>query len=406
MKKGSSMPDHPFFSLCQELSDACIRVNDGYRDKLINCRTALLEMLRTELPRRKQALNLRGYDDLLLDLHLALEGPGGERLAIGLRERFHAALIDEFQDTDPLQWRIFARIAGGDTKAASYPLFLIGDPKQAIYSFRGADIHSYIKAVLATETERRWTLDTNRRSAPALVTAVNTLFNAVDDPFLCSDIRFSKVHYSREQKHQLLHNGTPLESPLRFWVYRREDQTRADTKGPARAAIVTTTAAGIARLLDGGYEIISRDGVQRPLKPGDIAVLVKAHYQADQMQAALSALGIPSVQHGSATIFETGEARDLLCILRAVADPSRSALIREALLTPVIGLSANEVFSLLEDEDGLGDLADALPCDARGGLGRGGDSPGLAPVGGVRCKKTHARPRRRRAAHDKPAALL
>ncbi|HEX9080306.1 MAG TPA: UvrD-helicase domain-containing protein [Desulfuromonadaceae bacterium] len=386
MKKGSTRPEHPFFGLCQELHDASVRVDNGYRDTLIQCQAGLGEWLRGELARRKRLLNLRSYDDLLLDLHLALEGAGGERLAVSLRERYRAALIDEFQDTDPLQWRIFARMAGvnmkpvsgvgqGDgeeatqaymhirrgasdavtaeirPKAASYPLFLIGDPKQAIYSFRGADIHAYLAAARAVDGERRWTLDTNRRSTPGLVAAVNTLFSAAEDPFLNPGIRFNAVEAGRDAGQRLFRHGRPVDHPLRFWLYRRRDQSRPAARGAARSAAVAATAGEIARLLDGAGEIVTRDGARRPLTPGDIAVLVKAHYQADQVQAALAALGVPSVQHGSSTIFESREALDLLRILRAAAEPARGSLVREALLTSVIGLSANELFSLLADEE-------------------------------------------------------
>ena len=362
IKKGSTRPDHPFFELSQQLHAAAVRVDDAYKQKLIHLQTTLQAWLRIELAQRKQALNLRSYDDLLLDLHLALEGPGGERLAAALRERYHAALIDEFQDTDPLQWRIFARMAGLNSDktthhsplpergGTAYPLFLIGDPKQAIYSFRGADIQAYIAAALATETGRCWTLDTNRRSTKPLVRAVNTLFKA-DDPFQCRSINFTDVQSGRSEKQQLLQNGCPVQQPLRFWVHQRQDQTKVAGKAAVRTATITATAAEIARLLDNSCEIIGKNGIQRTLRPGDIAVLVKAHYQADQIQDALISLGIPSVQHGSATIFETREALDILRILRAAADPSRGNLIREALLTAVIGLSANEVFALGSDDD-------------------------------------------------------
>ncbi|MEI6306655.1 MAG: UvrD-helicase domain-containing protein, partial [Deltaproteobacteria bacterium] len=149
MKKGSTMPGHPFFSICQKLQDAADLVERGYKNKLILCQKDLFKWLKDELAKRKNALNMHGYDDLLLNLHLALEGRGGNHLAAALRERYKAVLIDEFQDTDPLQWKIFARIAGVQTKAADnagqgssaeinneqreFPLFLIGDPKQAIY---------------------------------------------------------------------------------------------------------------------------------------------------------------------------------------------------------------------------------------------------------------------------------
>ena len=364
MKKGSTRPSHRFFELCQQLHVAVMQVDEACKQKLIHCQTALQEWLRSELAKRKQILNLRSYDDLLLDLHLALEGYDGVSLAAALRERYHAALIDEFQDTDPLQWRIFARLAGlsfptpsRDGKGCfqevhqktTYPLFLIGDPKQAIYSFRGADIQAYIAAALATDIDRCWTLDTNRRSTRPLVKAVNTLFRT-DDPFQCTAIDFTEVQSGRNPQHQLLHNNCPVEQPLRFWVHQREDQTKVAGKTAVRTAAVTATAVEIARLLDGDFEIIAKDGIRRPLKPGDIAVLVKAHYQADQIQDALTSTGIPSVQHGNATIFETREAQDILRILRAASDPIRGDLIREALLTAVIGFSANEVFALGSDD--------------------------------------------------------
>ncbi|HEY4743823.1 MAG TPA: 3'-5' exonuclease, partial [Desulfuromonadaceae bacterium] len=239
---------------------------------------------------------------------------------------------------------------GEGTKSNPYPLFLIGDPKQAIYSFRGADIHAYIAAARAVEAERRWTLDTNRRSSPPLVSAVNALFSATDNPFLNRGIGFNAVHAGRDSAHGLLCQGQPVEQPLRFWVYQRPDPSKAATKGAARAAAVTATATEIARLLDGTGEIVVRDGTRRRLRPQDIAVLVKAHYQADQVQAALSDLAIPSVQHGSSTIFKSREALDWLRILRAAADPARASLVREALVTSIVGLSAHDVASLLADE--------------------------------------------------------
>jgi len=341
-KKGSSTPEHPFFALCQQIYAALQAVEQAYRARLIHHQTVLHGWVRQELTRRKQGMNLRCYDDLLLDLHRALTGDNGAELARNLRTRYHAALIDEFQDTDPLQWQIFHRI--GDQ--ADYPLFLIGDPKQAIYSFRGADIFAYIAAGQAVAPPNRATLVTNRRSVQPLVTAVNSLFEAADDPFLCKDISYKRVASGREPGQMLLRNGQPLKQPLQFWVYPREDQSQPARKNEACRTIVRTVAGEIARLLDGSCEIIDKRG-RRAVGPGDVAVLVKAHYQADLVQAALNAIDIPAVQHGSATIFESIEALDMLRILRAVHEPSRERLLREALLTSSMGLSANEVAGYL-----------------------------------------------------------
>ncbi len=337
-KKGSSLPVHPFFQLCQELSDALQAIEQACRHKLIYYQTALHDWIRKELTSRKRSLNLRCYDDLLLDLQRALTGPEGKLLAHNLRDRYHAALIDEFQDTDPLQWKIFQCIGNQE----GYPLYLIGDPKQAIYSFRGADIYAYAAASEAVSPDNKATLQTNRRSTKTLIGAVNALFSASPDPFLSSTIRFSPVDSGRDVDHHMLQNGCVTADSLRFWVYEREDQAQTAKKPDASAAIVRAMAAEISRLLDSSCEINDRHG-RRPLKPGDIAVLVKAHYQSDLVQTALNALSIPSVQRGSATIFESSEALDLLRILRAVHEPSRESLIREALLTGTMGIPADQI---------------------------------------------------------------
>jgi exodeoxyribonuclease V beta subunit len=367
----TTLPSHPFFDLCQEMHDTLDQIEHACREKLIQRQTDLHNWMKADLARRKRTRNLRCFDDLLLDLHTALESDSGGTLAESLRTRYRAALIDEFQDTDPLQWQIFSRLAGADMQSlpgvgqsdeanaearpqtATYPLYLIGDPKQAIYSFRGADIFAYIAAARSVDDGNCSTLDTNRRSVAPLVAAVNSLFSSVTDPFLYQDIRFTPVNSGRDRHHGLLRDGQALEQPLRFWVYPRSDQTKAVTKGEACLTVVRTVAAEIARLLDGSGEIEDRKG-RRPLSPGDIAVLVKAHYQADLVQEALRELGIPSVQHGSSTIFKTDEALDLLRILRAAHEPHRERLVREALLSGAIGVPADQLAVLLEKADDSG----------------------------------------------------
>ncbi|HBA71806.1 MAG: exodeoxyribonuclease V subunit beta [Geobacteraceae bacterium GWC2_55_20] len=338
------IPDHDFFTLCQQMHDLTEALEELFRDRLIACRLNLKRWLERELRLRKQALNKRCFDDLLLDLHLALEAGSGGELASRLRERYRAALIDEFQDTDPLQWNIFRRLGDAD----GYPLFLIGDPKQAIYSFRGADVFAYLKAGSNLVDDRRHTLGTNFRSTPALVTAVNRLFSNHPDPFLCTDISFEPVTSGRSANDSLLHYGSPVPQPLQAWIFPRDDQSKAENKPAAIEKIVQSVAGEIARLLEPGHSVISSGGQARALNPGDIAILVKSHKQAELVQQALQALCIPSVQQGSATIFKTTEALDLLRILRAVAEPGRERLLREALLTGTMGLTANQVAAFVD----------------------------------------------------------
>jgi exodeoxyribonuclease V beta subunit len=337
-------PDHPFFTICLQLSKITTSIEHAFQDKIISCQHNLKKWLEQELSQLKKQLNQRAFDDLLLDLHLALESLSGTALAEKLRQRYRAAMIDEFQDTDPLQWNIFRRIGAEH----AYPLFLIGDPKQAIYSFRGADVFAYLNAGRNVTAENVHTLGTNFRSDAALVKAVTMLFSASSDPFMCQEIPFNAVESGRSTNDRLLIGGVPDKQPLKIWVYPRADESKFEVKPVATRSIVMAVAGEIARLLQPGSVTISLSGQAHPLKPGDIAVLVKAHKQADHVQEALSALGIPSVQQGSSTIFETIEALDLLRILRAAAEPHREHLLREALLTSSMGLSANKISSYVE----------------------------------------------------------
>lgn len=337
-------PDHLFFTLCGQLSDVMGRVNQAFQDKIISCRHELKLWLEKELGKRKRMLNQRAFDDLLLDLHCALEAESGVALAEKLQQRYKAAMVDEFQDTDPLQWNIFKRIAA----RPDYPLFLIGDPKQAIYSFRGADIFAYLNAGKNVPPQNMHSLGTNFRSDPSLVEAVNSLFKDGPTPFMHQEIPFDPVSSGRSADDRLLFNGIPDEQPFRLWLYPRSDESKVEVKPVATRNIVRAVGGEIARLLLPERVTISLSGGIRPLKPGDIAVLVKTHKQADRIQEALAALAIPSVQQGNATIFESSEALDLLRVLRAAAEPHREALVREALLTASMGLSANLVSRYVE----------------------------------------------------------
>ena len=151
-----------------------------------------MQTVQAEMPARKQQQQVQSYDDLLLNLEQALSGERGDWLAAKLRAQYPAALIDEFQDTDPVQYASFNRIYAG----SDLPVFLVGDPKQAIYSFRGADIFTYLTAKSSTSAEH--TLGTNWRSHPKLVSAVNTLFARQKQPFIYDEIPFHSVAAARD----------------------------------------------------------------------------------------------------------------------------------------------------------------------------------------------------------------
>src|SRR5262249_38116171 len=153
----------------------------------------------------------QSFDDLLVRLRAALNAPGGTRLAGEVRRRYRAALIDEFQDTDPVQYRIFEALFAPPPRSSGPAdpaplLFLIGDPKQAIYAFRGADVFTYLDA--ARQANPSYTLETNRRSESALVRAVNTLFRRPKHPFVFDSIQFQPVRSASEaDQRTLLEDG-------------------------------------------------------------------------------------------------------------------------------------------------------------------------------------------------------
>ncbi|QXE89687.1 exodeoxyribonuclease V subunit beta [Geomonas subterranea] len=324
-------------------------------DWLLALRRNFFDYLRAELPKRKRLKNVRGFDDLLGDLHTALTRPGSS-LARLIRERFQAALIDEFQDTDPVQFAIFDAVYPVGHEA---PFFLIGDPKQAIYSFRGADIFAYLGA--AEATEQRHTLLQNFRSEPGLIRAVNKLFTSRELPFLHEKIGFNEVEAAPKER-SILTEGGERKAPLTFWVAPRKEAGKPINKGEAWELLPETVASEIARILRDGaagkltIEELRQDGeeerwVPRPVRPRDVAVLVRANRQARLMQQALSRRGIPSVLCSAGNLFESDEAAELLRLLSAVAQPGHEALLRGALATELVGVTGSELAQLIDDEE-------------------------------------------------------
>jgi exodeoxyribonuclease V beta subunit len=347
LKKGHAPPAHPFFDLCQDLLEAALRLQDAYSRRILGLRVAFVDHLRRHLERRKLARSVLFFDDLLVKLEEALSGPGGETLAAALRERYGAALIDEFQDTDSIQYSIFRRIFGGH----GAPLFLIGDPKQAIYGFRGADIFSYMEA--ARETPRRWTLAENWRSEPGLISAVNAIFARADNPFIFEEISFHPARPAQAKRHERLQVDGHGPPSLQLWFLRAADGAggKLVSREKARPRILHAVAAEISKLLDLGRQGRATIG-DRPLREGDMAVLVRENREAREVQKALSALSVHAVLYSTESLFDTREAAEVQRLLSAVARPASERLIRSALATDLLGMSGEEMARLMEDEAG------------------------------------------------------
>ncbi len=344
-RRNKTPPDHAFFAACDTLNAAADRLDTFFKRHLQILHGELLDYCNEQLPLRKRRRQIQSYDDLLLNLRTALaDGERGGRLAERIRKRYTAALIDEFQDTDPIQYDIFQSIY----RNSGQPVFLVGDPKQAIYSFRGADIFAYLRARPDAETAH--TLLTNYRSAPGLVRALNAVFGYCDHPFLLEQIPFHPVQAKDRAQLPVLVADDGSSTPLRIWFAGRQEGNKAPNKDDLRGRIAGATAGRIALLLnlaERGEAYIEAAGRRQALNGGDIAVLVRNHRQAMLIRDALLDLGVPSVQHSRASVFETPEAQELERLLLAICAPQREDWVRAALVTDLLGLSATDLERLM-----------------------------------------------------------
>ncbi len=297
-----------------------------------------------ELERRKRRLGILGYDDLLTRLAAALatpDAPARERM----RRRWRIVMVDEFQDTDPVQWQVLDEAFVGHATVV-----LIGDPKQAIYAFRGGDIATYLKA-RGVATSRQ-TLDTNRRSDKPLVDRLQVVMRG-------AALGHEDIVVHPIEAHHRIHRlaGAPHPEPFRLRVVTREKfgltGTRTIQMDRAREHIARDLASDVKALLGSGA---TYDG--RPVQAGDVAVIVEAHRDARVCRDALADAGIPAVYTGDTDVFASAAALDWLRLLEAFEQPHRSGLVRAAATTMFFGETAQ---SLAEGGDALTDrVADTI----------------------------------------------
>ena len=337
VNKAGTPPEHPFFHLSQRLFDSRTRLLDAYRQMQVALLQHLILFADAELVRRKCERRVHSYDDLLLNLQQALAGEHGEQLAAKIRDDYGAALIDEFQDTDPVQYAIFSRIY----QAASAPVFLVGDPKQAIYSFRGADIFAYLRAV--GDASAHYSLERNWRSTPALLTGINSLFKQKHNSFIYSEISYSEVAAAETEREALTGDDTPGGA---FRIGLIEGNPTAEE---ALQQSVAAAAAEVHRLLGLAAQGSLRIG-GRPVAGGDIALLVRTHKQGMLLKQALRALAISSVQNSQEDVFHSETAVQLDRLLKAVLYPAREGLVRAALTTDMLGVDGDRLARLGEPE--------------------------------------------------------
>ena len=327
-------------------------------------RRRLLEDARKSLRHDTWKYRRLSFNALLTELDHALGGEPGAVLAERLRARYPVALIDEFQDTDRVQAGIFEKIyPPGDAHAPTAPpkggLMIVGDPKQSIYRFRGADVFAYLHATAHRRDMRKLTLTRNYRSSPALVAAVNAVFKR-GNPFLRPEqIQFEEVRAATRHTDGLRTRGQAVDPrPFQLRLFPGRADGKSWNKGDMNALAADQAADEIAHLLDlarDGRASIRSNGTSQDLVGGDIAVLVRTGEQGRTIARKLRERSVQSVEMGIDSVFETLEATDLKHLLRALAaDPAEynfASLLRGALATDLFGLTMSDLAELQEDDD-------------------------------------------------------
>ncbi len=344
---------------------AVVAPSDAAEGSVAAARYEVAVAARREVEARKRAMHLLDYDDLLVLLRRALTDPEhGATATQRVRSRFRVVMVDEFQDTDPEQWAILRTAFHGRPDESS-ALVLIGDPKQAIYAFRGADVVTYLQAVEdATDTA---TLSTSWRSDGPLLAGLHALLGetALGDPRIVVrpvDAAHPEARFS---------GGAPVR--LRQVTRRayRLGASSAPSAPDARGLLAKDVAADVASRLgtaSGGGDRVRDDAGGaagdaarwRPLEPRDVAVLTRTNAQAEAVRSALVALGVPAVVSGPSSVFGSAAAQDWLTLLAALEQPGLHRRATALALTPFVGWDAQRLATADDaDHDELGDTVRA-----------------------------------------------
>ncbi|MWP48630.1 MULTISPECIES: exodeoxyribonuclease V subunit beta [unclassified Gilliamella] len=337
-KEGKSVPYHSFFEQIDEL----YKQPFDLRSQIL---MDIVSVIQKGVYNEKIKNGEMSFDDLIWQLNRALKAKTGDRLAQSIASKYCVALIDEFQDTDPTQYQIFDRIY--DKQKLDQGLLFIGDPKQAIYSFRGADIFTYLKAKQSTG-ENSFTMDVNHRSSASMVKAVNQLFSNCDNPFIFNDIPFLPMDVAQRNQQKFLQVNNQKIAALTAYLLPDDITTNADYQ----EHIGSCCASQIVTLLSNSSLFIDNESEQRSVTTADIAILVRTGREAEIIQQKLSNCGVKSVYlSNNSSVFSSIEAKDVLNLLQAVLMPENETTLRLALMTSLLGQTMTDLEQITDDQD-------------------------------------------------------
>lgn len=367
-RDGSALAS-PLFDAAQAYIDAHAAHDDWSRGCQLGLLHRVRDMALQRLDQIKRQRGVRSFDDLIDGVAHALDGPQGPALQVQLRDQYRAALVDEFQDTDARQWSIFRRVFGDEARDEPLPgldsavaparfLALIGDPKQAIYRFRGGDVHTYLRARDVAQAAPA--LLRNFRSRPCLLRAVERLYaNAGARAFVDPGIQFHPVEAGgRRGDDACLRGGVAAPALTIRQLHARSDGNGKDFDAETSRRLATRACIEAVHetlaLSAAGQLCI--DG--RAVEPGDLAILVRKHDEALRIQRALAAVGIPAVAAGRSSLFATEQALELLAVFDALLVPTDPTRLNAALATTLFGFDAVRLDALSRD-----DIARAVQLD-------------------------------------------
>lgn len=342
-KAKQTAPEHNFFEyLAGHLVNQPAELKHAF---VIHAYHALNEQI--DLSKRQQGL--LSFDDLILrlagaiEIHSADKSSAAKQLIGRIQQRYDMALIDEFQDTDKAQYGIFSTLFGPLAGESAKGLVLIGDPKQAIYAFRGGDIATYLLAKNEVESHPRgeiFTMATNWRSSPDMIAAVNHLFAQRHNPFMAEAIPFVEVEAGRK--------GESVNSSTAMHISQLDVISEADEKLKKESLVMGLTNHCVGQICD----LLAEGHYQS----ADIAILVRSATEAELIKQGLSAAGIVASFEGKASVYESEEALAILWLLSAVAEPGNESLIRRCLAEPFFGFKDEHVQRMNNDVIFLGEI--------------------------------------------------
>lgn len=346
--KNQKTPSHDIFDLCRILCEQAGRISEMLDQYLMDLKKEFLESAKVDFPDLKKRKNILYFDDLLNRAYEAVRGPEGEQLADILRKQYCAVLVDEFQDTDPVQYAILQSVFMKKDERNHHTIFYIGDPKQAIYSFRGADIHAYLR--VQKSVHERYTMKSNWRSEQTLINALNVLFGKPSKAFVYDDIGYTPVERPGELKTEPLNIEGDDAAGLHWWFIPARDDGKPIGVTNARSRIISAVVCEISRLLKAGCEKKALIG-ENQLSANAIAILVRKNSEAVAFKNALRDAGIPSVVYSSESVYLSDQAQDIRRLMLGIIYYENEGYLLSALNTPVFAYSGDEIAACAPDDD-------------------------------------------------------